>query len=254
MRNHSFMHDHALGDPFGGVRAGGRVFQDPVTAVVVGGAAALGGAALQSNAARKAGKDAAAATDRANQLQQEQFYQTREDNMPLMDLRNALLPRIQSMALQDVGVTPSQVMAEPGYQFGLSDGLKGVQNTAAARGGLYSGATLKALNRYNSDYATTKFNDAFNRQQTQFGNQFNRLTGAAGMGQAGVNQINAAGQTMAGNVGNNILSNANFQGAAGMSQANAWGNLLNRGSSYMPGGFGGTQAAAPISDRSIRGF
>ena len=132
--------------------------------------------------------------------------------------------------------TAAEVMAEPGYQFGLSEGLKGVQNTAAARGGLYSGATLKALNRYNSDYATTKFNDAFNRQQTQFGNQFNRLTGAAGMGQAGVNQINAAGQTMAGNVGNNLLSNANFQGASRMAQANAWGNLLNRGSSYFMGG------------------
>lgn len=203
---------------------------------VLAAGALLGGAALQSNAARKAGKDAARATDNANQLQQEQFYQTREDNMPLMDLRNALLPRIQSMALQDVGATPSQVMAEPGYQFGLSEGLKGVQNTAAARGGLYSGATLKALNRYSSDYATTKFNDAFNRQQTQFGNQFNRLTAGANMGQIGVNQANSAGQNMANNVGNNLLSNANFQGASRMAQANAWGNLLNRGSSYFMGG------------------
>ena len=39
MRNHSFEMDHPIGDPMGGVRAGGRIYQDPVTAAVAGGAA-----------------------------------------------------------------------------------------------------------------------------------------------------------------------------------------------------------------------
>lgn len=41
----------------------------------------------------------------------------------------------------------------PGYQFGLDEGAKTVQASAAARGGLNSGATLKALTKFGNDYA-----------------------------------------------------------------------------------------------------
>lgn len=206
-----------------------------VAAAVVG--TAVVSTKLQSDAAGRAAKRAQQSTDSANQMQQDQYYQTREDNMPLMDLRNALLPRIQELAQQDSGITPQEVMSDPGYKFGMDQGMRALQGSAAARGGLYSGATMKALNRYGTDYATTKFGDVFNRKQTALGNNFNRVMGAAGMGQAGVQQTQQAGSNYANNVGQNLLNNANFQGAAGMSQANAWGNLLNRGSSYFTGGF-----------------
>ena len=188
----------------------------------------LGGAIDGSNAADDALDAQREATNQSNATQRYFYDTTRQDNMPLLDLRNALLPRIQGMAMQDVGVTPSQVMAEPGYQFGLSEGLKGVQNTAAGRNLLYSGATLKALNRYGTDYATTKFNDAFNRQQTQFGNQFNRLTGAAGMGQAGVNQISSAGQNYANTVSNNQTAYGNAAGANALGKSNVWADATNQ--------------------------
>lgn len=204
---------------------------------IVAGGLMLGSTIVQSNAAGRAADKAANATDRANQLQSDQFWQTREDNLPLMDLRNALLPRIQSLAQQDSGITPQEVLSDPGYQFGMDQGMRALQGSAAARGGLYSGATMKALNKFGNDYATTKFGDVFNRKQTVIGNNFNRAMGAAGMGQAGVQQTQQAGTNYANNVSQNLLSNANFQGAAGMAQANAWGNLLNRGSSYMMGGF-----------------
>lgn len=236
MRNHSLMLDHPVGDPAGGIRAGGRVYQDPVTAAVVGGAA-LGGTILQSNAAGRAADKASAATDRANQLQDAQFWQTRQDNMPLMDLRNALLPRLQDLAKQDPTVTAADVSSDPGYQFGLNERQRLASNTFAAGNGLYRGSTAKALGRDAQDYGMTRYNDIFNRKQTALGNAFNRTSTAAGMGQSGVQQTQQAGQNMANNVGQNLLSNANFQGAAGMAQANAWGNLLNRGSSYFTGGF-----------------
>lgn len=192
---------------------------------------------LQSDAAGRAAKRAENATRDANQMQADQYWQTREDNLPLMDLRNTLLPRIQELAQQDSGVTPQEVLSDPGYQFGMDQGTRALQGSAAARGGLYSGATMKALNKFGNDYATTKFGDVFNRKQTVIGNNFNRAMGAAGMGQAGVQQTQQAGSNYANNVGQNLLSNANFQGAAGMAKANAWGNLLNRGSSYFTGGF-----------------
>lgn len=43
--------------------------------------------------------------------------------------------------------------ATPGYQFGLDEGNKSVQASAAARGGLNSGATLKALTEFGNNYA-----------------------------------------------------------------------------------------------------
>lgn len=203
---------------------------------IIAGGLMLGSSVIQSNAAGRAADKAANATDRANQLQSDQFWQTREDNLPLMDLRNALLPRLKDLAQQDTTVTAADVSNDPGYQFGLNERQRLAQNSFAAGNGLYRGSTAKALGRDAQDYGMTRYNDIFNRKQTAVGNAFNRTSTAAGLGQSGVQQTQQAGQNMANNVGQNLLSNANFQGAAGMSQANAWGNLLNRGSSYFMGG------------------
>lgn len=53
----------------------------------------------------------------------------------------------------------------PAYTFPLQEGLKAVERSAAARGGLVSGATGKQLTRYGSDYASTKYTDWINQWQ-----------------------------------------------------------------------------------------
>lgn len=45
----------------------------------------------------------------------------------------------------------------PGYQFQLEEGLGAINNSAAARGGLNSGATLKALQGYGQNLADQDF-------------------------------------------------------------------------------------------------
>lgn len=45
----------------------------------------------------------------------------------------------------------------PGYQFQLNEGLGAINNSAAARGGLNSGATLKALQGYGQNLADQDF-------------------------------------------------------------------------------------------------
>lgn len=198
------------------------------------------GAKLQADATGRASKRAQQSTDAANRMQAEQFNQVREDNLPLMDLRNALLPTIKDLALQDVSITPQQVMADPAYQFGLDERQRIMKNNAAARGSINSGYMMKALGRDAQDYGMSRYGDLLNRQETSLGNRFNRVLGAAGMGQAGVQQTQQAGANYANNVGNNLLNNANFRGAAGLAQSNTWGNLLNkyqdRASSYFTGG------------------
>jgi hypothetical protein len=51
--------------------------------------------------------------------------------------------------------TGASLTTEPGYQFGLNQGMNALQSSQAAKGGLYSGAALKAANQYAQDYAGT---------------------------------------------------------------------------------------------------
>lgn len=199
-----------------------------VAAAVVGGAVQADSASKASYAQRKAAAD-------ANATQQDQYNQTREDQAPYRALASEVgLPGIRNfLSSNNNQITADQVMADPGYQFGLAQGNKNIQGSAAARGGLYSGATQRALSRFGSDYATSRFNDTYNRMETGRTNQFNRLATAAGIGQTANNQVAGAGQNYANNVSGNLIGAGNAQGASSIAQGNAWGNALNQGvSSY----------------------
>lgn len=127
---------------------------------------------------------------------------------------------------------------QSGLQFGLDQGRQGLERQASANGSQLSGATLKALTRYGNDYGSTKAQGAYERFGTNQATQFNRLSGLAGTGQQQVNQIGAAGQNFANQVGNNMLMTGqnmanrtidagNARASNYMSQAQTWGNGLN---------------------------
>lgn len=123
--------------------------------------------------------------------------------------------------------TGADLENEPGYQFGLAEGQKGLDRKAQAAGGYFSGAALKAAQRFGQDYAGTKFGEAFNRDTANKTNKFNRLTGLINPGQTASNQVQSSGASFASNTGNLLTGNANAQGAAGIASANAWGDGLN---------------------------
>jgi hypothetical protein len=80
---------------------------------------------------------------------------------------------------QDPGYTPmvnslEELQATPGYQFQLEQGLQGVNNSAAARGGLLSGANMKAINDYAQGQASTGYASAWERAQNAYNNAFAR--------------------------------------------------------------------------------
>lgn len=52
----------------------------------------------------------------------------------------------------------------PGYQFTLSEGLKGIQNSAAGRGTLLTGGTLKGMAQYATGLADQTYGGAWDRQ------------------------------------------------------------------------------------------
>lgn len=110
--------------------------------------------------------------------------------------------------------TMADFQADPGYAFRMSEGLKALDRQAAARGGLISGAALKASQGYGQDLASQEYMNAFNRFQTNRTNLLNPLQAIAGTGQTATNTLSQAGQNMGTNV-------SNAMGNAGQAQMGA---------------------------------
>jgi len=181
----------------------------PAAAIVGGAVIGAGSSLISGNKAAKAQKDAA---------NQQIAYQREKDAQDRADLA----------PWRSTG----GFVADPGYKFRLAEGNKAIERSAAARGLLGSGATLKAANNYAQDTASA-----------EYGNYWNRLAGLAGVGQAATNTGIAAGQASTGNIMN---AYQNMGNARASSYANT-GSAINSGinnvlSAYLfqrGGGFGG---------------
>jgi hypothetical protein len=137
---------------------------------------------------------------------------------------------------RDFGMSDFQ--ADPGYAFRMSEGMKGLERSAAARGGLLSGSMLKGIQRYGQDMASQEYTNAFNRYQTNRAAQLNPLQSLAGVGQTSANTLGAAGTQFANTMGDIGMNQANVQGNAAMARASAYNNTLNQLSSLAGGYFG----------------
>lgn len=60
--------------------------------------------------------------------------------------------------------TLADAQADPGYQFGLQEGIGALENSASAHGMLRHPNTREGMVRFGTDYATTKYNDLVQRQ------------------------------------------------------------------------------------------
>jgi len=162
-------------------------------------------------------------------------------------------------AMKNFGAADFQ--ADPGYAFRLSEGMKALDRTAASRGGLLSGATLKGAQRYGSDLASQEYQNAFNRYQAnraqqaqEYGNAFNRfqtertntlapLQSLAGVGQSATQQAQQAAQNYA-------TGATNTYGTLGAGQTSALGafgaaqgsNIIGSGNARASGYVGGSNA------------
>ena len=208
-------------------------------AVAIGGGAILGAISSNSSSKRQVeavreGQDAQERMfERQNELN-EPFRQAgitgQNRYMELMGLGgNTGAPGYGRYA-RDFGMSDFQ--QDPGYEFRLTEGLKVLDRQAAARGGLISGAALKAAGRYGQDYASGEFQNAFNRFQVNRSNQLNPLASLAGMGQTATNALsNAAGQYGQAAYGS-ATDIGNAQAAGRMGMANALAGGVGQGINY----------------------
>jgi hypothetical protein len=125
----------------------------------------------------------------------------------------------------------SDFQADPGYGFRLSEGMKALERSAAARGGLLSGATLKGITRFGQDTASGEYMNAFNRYQTNRFNQLNPLQSLMGAGQTSTNALSSAAQQTGAGMGSTYmgmgLGVANAQMAGGEARASGYTNMAN---------------------------
>lgn len=198
--------------------------------VVVG---TVGGALISSNAAKKASKSQASAAKKATQISHDEYLQTREDNAPWRAAGEQALRQLGDLTKEGGDLTRrftiNDFIKDPGYDFRMSEGAKAIERSAAARGGVLGGATLKALTQYNQDFASNEFNNAYYRWNADNTNIYNRLAGIAGVGQQANAANQQAGQVYAMNASNNLMGAANASGAAQIAAANQISNALNTG-------------------------
>lgn len=228
-------------------------------------AAVIGGALISSQGSKNAAKSQAGASDRAAELQNEQYQQTRQDQ--LAQLAQQRQDQLAQLAQQRTDTAPyreagygalsqltgglaaggdfnrnfslADYQQDPGYQFRQQEGEQAINRAATAGGGRYSGATLKALQRFNSGLASQEYGNAYSRFNTDVGNRFNRLSSLAGTGQTSVSQIGQAGQSTATNIGQAGQNAYGNIGQAGSNAANNGGNALQNAAAARASGYVG---------------
>jgi hypothetical protein len=106
----------------------------------------------------------------------------------------------------------SRFQTSPGYDFRMQQGLDAIDRSAAARGSLMSGQTIKAAQEYGQGLASQ-----------EYGDYYNRMAGLADTGANAASNLASARLNTAAGVGGNLAQ----IGANKTNQSIAQGNMLS---------------------------
>ena len=142
----------------------------------------------------------------------------------------------------------------PGYQFGLSQGSRALNNSAGARGNLLSGAALKAAERFGQDYAGQQFQAAYDRDNTDKNRIANFLGNVSNIGQNATNSANDTQYNASVQYGSNTMGAGNALAAQHMAQGAGWDNITQTGMTLAAMGAGGMFGGMPALGAGAGGF
>ena len=191
------------------------------------------GAEEQASATESAAAASAAAQRYATDIQKQMFEKQIELQEPWRQAGINALAKMQAQYNQMPAAFTGQVNLgqDPGYAFRLSEGQKALERSAAARGGLLSGGTLKGTQRFAQDLASQEYQNAYNRALTQYNaaaqreaTGYNRLAALAGVGQTATGALSSAAGQTGSNLGN-LYYNAGQ--SAGQSRASGYMGVGN---------------------------
>lgn len=187
---------------------------DPVTAAI-GGSVVSG--VMGSSASKKAAKASSRAADQQVQLYRDIYEDTSKKFKPYLDAGNSSLAAyMYEMGLGEAPKDYGGFTTTPGYDFRLQSGNDSINALAGARGGLHSGATLKALADYNQGMASD-----------EYGNYLGRLAGLTDMGTGAAANTASAGANYAAGAGNALAQSGQAQANSYLNSANAMTGGIN---------------------------
>jgi hypothetical protein len=205
-----------------------------VTAALIGAGGAIVGGLISSRAAGKAADVQAEAARESGQTQRDIFERQVELQEPWRQAGIGALNKL--IPLSDYKkFSMADYQADPGYAFRMSEGMKALERSAAARGGLLSGGTLKATQRFGQDLASQEYQNAFNRYQAERAAQLQPLQALAGVGQTSANTLTTAAGQLGQNLGEATQAAAAARASGYVGGANALTSAIGTGLNYYQG-------------------
>ena len=229
----------------------------PIAMVVAAGVSAVVAkynADQQSAAAGNAlGAQEKAAGQAGTQLQQAQAQAT-QNVQPWVAQGQSALSTLAKPENQNFTFSTTGPNADPSYQYRFNQGQKGVEASAAARGGYFSGATGTALQTQGQNMASEEYGAAYNRwlqnnqqleQQAQMGLQAQGL--ATGLGYNAGNTLAGLSLSSGQNQANALYGQTNAQTGYTTTLANSGVNLLDQLAKYY-----GNQSTSNVQNNLTR--
>ena len=180
----------------------------------------VGSGVSSANAAGKAADAQSAAAAEAGRLSREQFEATRADLAPYRDAGGRALNYYEDFlganGADKRGEAFDLFRSSPGYQFAQDEGIRATEGGAAARGGLLSGGTLKALQERGMGLA----------DQTS-GSYLDRFLGLANMGQNSAAMTGNFGAQAARDQGGYLLDAGAARAGGYLGKADAFSGVIN---------------------------
>jgi hypothetical protein len=121
---------------------------------------------------------------------------------------------------------------DPGYAFRLNEGVKALDRSAAARGGLLGGNQMRGVTEFGQNYASGEYQNAFNRYQAERAARLNPLQSLLGQGQSTSAALGNAATNLGGQLGANAVDTGNIRASGYMGTANALSGALGSGVNY----------------------
>lgn len=220
-----------------------------MVAVAILGASAVGAAATAYSASRASDAQTAAAGQAANTALS-MYNTTRGDLSTYRDIGNVaagdLTNRLGELT-SPITMDQKTLEQTPGYQFNLTQGLKSVQNSAAARGLGNSGAALKGAATFATGLADNTYQNQFSNAITNQANAYNRLKGLVDTGENASAQTGTAGTSAANTAASAQTQAGTAQAAAANATGGAVSNFANNAAGYAAysGLYGSTNSNVP---------
>lgn len=181
-----------------------------------------------ASSANKAANTQAQATQAAQDAQERMFNKQIELQEPFRKAGEEALNKLLPLSMNYTPFGMDQFTQDPGYQFRLTEGMKALDRTAAARGGLLSGATLKGAQRYGQDLGSQEFQNAFNRAQIERAARLQPLQSLAGVGQTAAGTLTNAAGAYGAQTGQNLQDVASARASGYLGGTNALSSALGQ--------------------------